>query len=72
MRKEICDIICSVHSKYLLPKPLTESAAVDIHSVGDIGYCDVIYKTDIRKKSISFCLHRTESDIGDKEQNCES
>ena len=82
MTKEICDIICSIYSKYLLPRPLTESAAIDMHSVGDIGYyaraqnwprsCDVIYQTDVRKKSILFCLHRIESGIGDKEQNCES
>ena len=39
MRKEICDITCSVYSKYILPRPLTESAAIDMYLVGDIGYC---------------------------------
>ena len=29
----------SVYSKYILPRPLTESAAIDMYLVGDIGYC---------------------------------
>ena len=39
MRKETCDIMCRIYSIYLLSSSLINSATIDMHSVGDIGYC---------------------------------